>query len=117
MTKPRRGEIWLVNFDPSVGDEIQKVRPALVVQDDSIGRLALRIIVPVTEWQDHYQRFPWHTRLGASKANGLGKASSADALQVKSVSEDRFLKLLGSVTQGEVDNVSAAIALCVGYVQ
>jgi hypothetical protein len=47
----------------------------------------------------------------------LGKASSADALQVKSVSEDRFLKLLGSVTQGEVDNVSAAIALCVGYVQ
>jgi mRNA interferase MazF len=117
MTRPRRGEIWLVNFDPSIGAEIQKVRPALVIQDDAIGRLALRIIVPVTEWQDRYQRFPWHTRLGATKANGLDKASSADALQVKSVSEDRFVKLLGTVTQGELDDVSAAIALCVGYVQ
>jgi hypothetical protein len=47
----------------------------------------------------------------------LDKASSADALQVKSVSEDRFVKLLGTVAQGELDDVSAAIALCVGYVQ
>ena len=39
---PSRGEVWLVDFDPAVGAEIQKVRPALVISLDSIGRLPLR---------------------------------------------------------------------------
>ena len=44
---PSRGEIWLVDFDPSIGSEIRKVRPALVVSLDSIGRLPLRLVVPI----------------------------------------------------------------------
>ena len=45
---PSRGDIWLVDFDPSVDAEIRKIRPALVVSLDAIGRLPLRIIVPIT---------------------------------------------------------------------
>lgn len=48
--QPRRGEIWLVRFDPSVGAEIRKQRPAVVLSVDGIGRLPLRIVVPVTDW-------------------------------------------------------------------
>jgi mRNA-degrading endonuclease toxin of MazEF toxin-antitoxin module len=44
---PNRGEVWLVDFDPAIGAEIQKVRPILVISVDSIGRLPLRI-VPLT---------------------------------------------------------------------
>ncbi len=40
---PKRGEVWLVRFDPSAGAEIRKVRPAVVVNLDAIGRLPLRI--------------------------------------------------------------------------
>jgi mRNA interferase MazF len=46
---PKRGEIWLVDFDPAMSAEIRKVRPAVVVSLDAIGRLPLRIVVPITD--------------------------------------------------------------------
>jgi len=49
--RPKRGEIWLVRFDPSIGAEIRKLRPAVVLSLDKIGRLPLRIVVPVTDWR------------------------------------------------------------------
>jgi mRNA interferase MazF len=45
----RRGEVWLINLDPTVGAEIRKTRPAVIVNDDAIGALPLRVIVPLTE--------------------------------------------------------------------
>ncbi|MDB9317343.1 type II toxin-antitoxin system PemK/MazF family toxin [Nodularia spumigena] len=41
---PKRGEIWLVNFDPTVGAEIKKVRPAVVISSDSVGKLPIKLI-------------------------------------------------------------------------
>ena len=46
-----RGEIWLLNLDPTVGAEIQKTRPGIIVSDNSIGILPLKVIVPVTDWK------------------------------------------------------------------
>ncbi len=48
---PRRGEIWDICFDPSLGAEIQKTRPA-VVNIESVGRLPLRMVVPLTDWKE-----------------------------------------------------------------
>ena len=115
MTKPARSEIWLVRFDPQIGDEIEKNRPAVVVQEDGLGRLGLRIVVPITNWNDRYSHFPWHTKIDPTPQNGLSKTSSADSIQVKSVSEERFLKKLGEVSAAELENIVAAVALCVGY--
>jgi len=44
-----RGEVWLINLDPTVGQEIRKTRPAVIVSDDSVGVLPLKVIVPLTE--------------------------------------------------------------------
>ena len=41
-----KGDLWLVNLDPTVGDEIRKLRPAIVVSRDALGVLALRVVVP-----------------------------------------------------------------------
>lgn len=49
LPQPMRGEIWLVDFDPAVGAEIGKVRPAVVVSLDTVGPLPLRLIVPITD--------------------------------------------------------------------
>lgn len=49
-----RGEIWLINLDPSLGAEIQKTRPAVIVNDDAVGALPLKVIVPLTDWKDRY---------------------------------------------------------------
>ena len=45
-----QGEIWMVNFEPSAGSEIQKLGPAIVVNDDRIGRFGIKIVVPITQW-------------------------------------------------------------------
>src|SRR3954470_2457677 len=93
---PRRGEVWLVDFDPAVGAEIRKVRPAVVISLDAIGRLPLRMVVPVTDWKPAYASYPWFVELPASPANGLTKDSGADAFQTKSVSQARFVRRLGT---------------------
>jgi mRNA interferase MazF len=75
----RRGEIWLINLDPSVGAEIRKTRPAVIVNDDAVGILPLKVIVPITEWKERYAVAPWLVRVEPDKDNGLDKVSAADA--------------------------------------
>jgi mRNA interferase MazF len=113
-TPPRRGEIWRVNFDPSVGAEMRKIRPAAVMSVDRIARLPLRIVVPLTDWKPQYSRYPWFVQISPDPSNGLTKDSGADAFQVKSVSESRFVQCLGSLSSREIDAIAAAIALSVG---
>jgi mRNA interferase MazF len=112
--RPQRGEILSVRFDPSVGAEIRKARPAVVCNVNSIGRLPLRIVVPLTDWQPIFARLPWFVQIEASSTSGLIKDSGADAFQVKSVSETRFLRRLGHVSPSQLDEIASAIALCVG---
>ena len=57
-TNPVRGEVWRIRFDPAEGDEIKKVRTAVVVSENAIGRLRLKIVVPITEWKPRYASFP-----------------------------------------------------------
>ena len=111
---PKRGEIWLIDFDPAVGAEIRKARPAVVMSVDSVGRLPLRIVVPVTDWKPAYSGYGWFVELPATSANRLHKDSGADAFQVKSVSENRFVAFVGEVTPAQIDEIAEAIALCVG---
>ncbi len=111
---PNRGEVWRVRFDPAEGDEIKKVRTAVVVSENAVGRLRLKIVVPITEWKPRYASFPWFVRLIPTLTNGLTKDSGADAFQVKSVSETRFLDRLGELTAGQMDDIANAIAICVG---
>ena len=45
------GDIWLINLDPTIGAEIQKTRPAIIVNSDAVGILPLKIIAPLTDWK------------------------------------------------------------------
>jgi mRNA interferase MazF len=115
MLRPKRGDIWLTDLEPARGDEMRKTRPAVVVSEDSIGVLDLCIIVPVTEWKDRYAVAPWMIRIEPAAVNGLTKASSADAFQIRSISVDRLRRQIGTVTEDILDSIAAAVALCVGY--
>jgi mRNA interferase MazF len=111
---PVRGEVWRIRFDPAEGDEIKKIRTAVVISENAIGRLRLKIVVPITEWKSRHGNFPWFVYLAPTLANGLTKDSGADAFQVKSVSETRFLDRLGDLTSSQLDDIANAIAICVG---
>ena len=103
----RRGEVWLINLNPTIGAEIKKTRPAVIVNDNAIGILPLKVIVPITEWKDRYAMAPWMVRLDPDESNQLDKASAADAFQVRSVSQQRFVRQVGILSadvMSEIDN-------------
>ncbi len=106
-----RGEVWLVNLDPTVGTEINKTRPSIIVNDDAIGILPLKVIVPVTDWKERYTIRPWMVRLEPDSTNGLTKSSAVDTFQVRSVSETRLTRQLGTLSDADMGMVSEALAI------
>ncbi|MBL0127207.1 MAG: type II toxin-antitoxin system PemK/MazF family toxin [Flavobacteriales bacterium] len=106
----KQGEIWSVNLDPSQGAEIRKTRPAIIVSDDAVGRLPLKIIVPVTDWKNYYAQAPWMVRLAPDTKNKLSKASTADCFQVRSISETRFMKRIGVVDSLTLERIQDGLA-------
>lgn len=106
----QRDEIWLVNLDPTIGAEIKKTRPALIVSDDAIGILPLKVIVPITEWKDRFAVAPWMVRLEPNAENALGKLSAADAFQVRSVAQERFVRRVGKLSETTMEQVTKALA-------
>jgi mRNA interferase MazF len=113
--EPKRGEVWRVQFDPARGAEIRKTRPAVVINVATAGKLPLRVIVPLTEWQTPFARTFWHVRIEASAANGLTKTSSADAFQMRSFSVERFDEKIGELSPEEMEAVARAVAVVVGH--
>lgn len=55
----KQSEIWLLDLDPTKGAEIQKKRPAIIINDDKLGKLPLKIIIPLTDWKERYELAPW----------------------------------------------------------
>jgi mRNA interferase MazF len=111
---PVKGDIWLVDFDPVTGSEIGKKRPAVVISENLIGKLPLKIVVPITDWKSSYLLYPWFIGLTPSLLNGLSKESGVDAFQLKSLSINRFYRKLGVVTQIELEKIIYGVALCIG---
>lgn len=70
---PLRGEVWQIRFDPSEGDEIRKIRPAVVMSAQNAGRMRLQIVVPITGWQSAFERYFWMIEVQPTSQNGLSK--------------------------------------------
>lgn len=110
----KRGEIWRINFDPTVGNEIKKSRPAVVISSDAIGSLPLKIVAPITGWKDSFSNSIWHVKIEPDSKNNLTKTSSVDTLQVRGVDVKRFIPpQFGEVSQDQVEEIISALAAVV----
>ena len=114
--QPKRGEVWELNLDPTVGAEIQKTRPIVVISSDSAGKLPIKLITPITGWDARYGGSFWLVRIRPDSANGLSKDSAVDVLQARGVDISRFKRRLGRVDAETMDNIAAAMAMLVEYV-
>jgi len=95
----KQGEIWRINLDPTIGAEIRKSRPCLILNNDTVGRLPLKVIAPLTDFKEHYRKVPWMVIIDPTTTNGLKKRSAIDLFQVRSLSEKRFIEKVGSVDE------------------
>ena len=106
-----RGEIWLINLDPTIGAEIKKTRPAVIVSSDAVGVLPLKVIVPLTDWKERYAIARWMVLVEPSTQNGLDKRSAADTFQVRSLARERLVHRLGQMEDERMSEIAEALAL------
>lgn len=106
----KQNEIWLINLDPAIGAEIKKTRPVVIVNDNAIGKLPLKIIVPITDWKENYTNIPWMIRIVPNDENGLSKLPSIDCFQIRNVSQQRFIKKIGTIGEHISDKIKIALS-------
>ncbi|WP_407681885.1 type II toxin-antitoxin system PemK/MazF family toxin [Pseudanabaena cinerea] len=112
---PKRGEIWLVNFDPTVGSEIKKIRPAIVISSDAAGKLPIKLVAPITDWKPYFAKNFWHVKIELDTEIGLTKASAIDALQLRGMDLQRFIRKLGNISDAKMLEITAAILTIIEY--
>jgi mRNA interferase MazF len=103
--KPGRGEIWRVNFDPTIGAEIKKTRPAVIISSDAVGKLPIKLVAPITDWKDYFEGNLWHVRIEPDEQNGLSKISAVDALQLRGMDTQRFVEKLGEIDKNTLEEI------------
>lgn len=111
---PLRGEIYLTSLDPAIGREIQKTRPALIVQNDVSNRLSdITIVSPITSTV-RLPLNPVHVLLAADSSTGLSVVSVAMLNQVRAVDRQRLIKRLGAADAATMAQVDEAIKIAFG---
>ena len=112
---PKRGEIWRVNFDPTIGTEIKKTRPAVVISSDAVGRLPIKLVAPITDWKDYFSNNLWHVKISPTAENGLSKLSTVDTLQLRGIDTQRFIEKLGTVDEITMEEILLAIVAVIEF--
>jgi mRNA interferase MazF len=111
---PKRGEIYLTALDPAVGREIQKTRPALVIQNDVSNRLSeVTIVAPITSTV-RFPLNPVHVLLAADRISGLSVTSVALFNQIRAVDRVRLVQRLGQIDDATMEQVEEAIKISLG---
>lgn len=104
----RRGEVWWVDFEPAVGSEVRKTRPAIIVSNDASNAAMRRVqVVPVTSSVEKLYVFESQVRV-------KGKPGKAMADQIMTADKQRVKKRIGKLSPGEMLGVERALRIQLG---
>ncbi|EGK7562715.1 type II toxin-antitoxin system PemK/MazF family toxin, partial [Campylobacter coli] len=94
------GELWIADFEPQVGEEITKKRPALILSNNLFNsNQKLVFVVPLTTWQDKFYKGIWFLKIDKNATNNLNVDSAINCSQIKSFSKDRLIEKIGEVDE------------------
>ena len=111
MIAPKQGDIYLVTLDPTIGTEMAKTRPGVIVSNDYANKGSNRVsVVPITS-SNIAKVYPFEVFLSAKSETGLNYDSKIACDQVRSVDKRRLLKKLGSVSLDTMDGIKAALRI------
>lgn len=113
---PHRGEVWLVNLDPSIGAEIRKTRPALILQNDIANRHSpVTIVAAITS---RFEELLYPTEVLVEKQEGGLTARSVVLLnQIRTIDKRRLVRRLGVLAHQTMNRVEGALEISLGLVQ
>lgn len=111
MTELRRGMIIDVDLNPTKGSETGKIRPCVIVTNDTYNqRVPVIQVVPITEWSEKKNRIRTNVELEPSDSNGLTKLSIADCLQTRPIDHrQRLVKVRGKIESGDLLRIDIAL--------
>ena len=99
----KRGEVWWVNFDPSIGGEVHKQRPAVIVSNDAANHFLNKVqVMPLTS--NAGKLYPSETYV-----TFRGKKAKAMADQLTTISKKRLINSAGSISSTEMEGIGRAI--------
>ncbi|MGI8641306.1 MAG: type II toxin-antitoxin system PemK/MazF family toxin [Pyrinomonadaceae bacterium] len=111
-----RGEVYLVNFDPTFGSEIKKTRPALIIQNDIANEHSpITIVAAITSKFDD-TLYPTEVSIAAGEG-GLSQDSVVLLNQIRAIDRQRLSKKLGKVEKATLKKVDSAIKISLGLIQ
>lgn len=101
-------DIYLVDLNPTIGAEMKKVRPCVIVSNENLGILPLKIVAPLIGHKAHHDK-SWLVKIEPNKNNGLSKISTIDTMNIRSVSHDRFIKKIGKISEENYNMLKIAM--------
>ena len=114
-SSPRRGEIWMVDFNPARGSEQAGIRPALVIQNDAGNanpRYPNTIVLAIST---KGKSVPFHVRFDPTKGNGLRETSFVKCEQILTIAKARLVgRPMGRATPVQLRNIEVALLLSIG---
>ncbi len=111
----KRGEIWLIDLDPTIGHEISKSRPGLIIQNDFGNKYgSTTIIAPVTS-KNLDKIYPVEILINRDNS-GLEKDSKILLNQIRTIDKSRLIKKLGNISYSTLKDVEEAIKISLGLI-
>ena len=116
ITFPTRGEVYLVNFDPTIGSEIKKTRPALIIQNDIANEHSpITIVAAITSKFDD-TLYPTEVEISAGEG-GLKQNSVVLLNQIRSIDGQRLVKRLGKIEDLTLRKINLSIKISLGLIE
>ncbi len=111
MTQLKRGMLIDVNLDPTKGSETGRVRPCIIVTNNTYNqRVPIIQVVPVTEWNPKKSKILTNIEIEPSKTNGLTKRSIADCLQTRPIDHrSRLVRIRGVIEAEYLAKINQAL--------
>jgi mRNA interferase MazF len=109
---PHRGDIYLVNLDPTIDSEINKTRPALIISNDINNQAAETVtVIPITSSTERI--YPFEAYI-PSQESGLHKDSKAKCNQIRTIDKRRLARAIGKLSSAMLEEVEKAMLIHLG---
>ena len=106
----KQKDIWLVNLEPAKSTDIKEVKPCVLFSDDKVEDYSLKVIAPLTDFQEKFEIEPWVVKIVPDDNNNLVDVAAIDLFQIRLVEKEHFIKKTGSISDDDLFRVLEALS-------